>query len=462
MAYDKFANSRSNAAPTVVAKKRTRFDIGGTRRYTCNTGDLVPFYCEEVLPGDTFDIKTASLTRLETSLHQTLDNSYLEIAFFYVPNRLVMPDWDKLLGANDDPWARSVQISTPQLILSANSTSDQYCTVSPMSLLNHLMLPSGSYLLRSEYNALSDESKAAASVTQLPLRCTFQIYNDWFRDENLDSVIAFPKTNGNNFLTDGYLFNGSYFFPRSSILKVNRFRDRFSSALPAPQKGAAVTFSLGGDVPVLAGQWHNMGGALAVGDGLPKLAGNTYLLTGSTASADGVYAGFTNYNEMKDLNVSGILEQGQYQYEINSSGDLVPPDANARITHSNLYVSLANATAITVNDLRLAIAAQVLSEQEGRGGTRLNEVLFTQWHIKAPSLMLDRSEYLGGRRIPLQMLEVLQTAPGTDTVVGQEAGHGKTYDASSGGFLKSFMFHGYIIGLAFIRTARSYSQGIDK
>ena len=132
MANDKNVNSRSNYAPSVVGVKRTRFNIGGTVRTTFNIGDFVPFFCKEVLPGDTFDIKAATLTRLETSIHQTMDNAYLELAFFYVPNRIVMDDWDKLLGANDDPWARNVQISTPQMFLCerTNNGNHQQATLS--------------------------------------------------------------------------------------------------------------------------------------------------------------------------------------------------------------------------------------------------------------------------------------------------------------------------------------------
>lgn len=419
MANDKYVNSRSNAAPSVVSKKkRTRFDIGGTRRFTCNTGDFVPFYCAEVLPGDTFDLRTSTLTRLETSIHQTMDNAYLEIAYFYVPNRIVMDDWDKLLGANDDAWARTTEVSTPQVELCGyESTPDTNAQVSSQSLLNYLCLPAGPYPSFNIWDS-SEDLKNHYSITALPLRATFQIYNDWFRDENLDSVIYFSKDNFDVGLYTEYLFNGTYFAPFRETLKVNRFRDRFSSSLPAPQKGAAVSFSLGGTAPLVPG-------ASGFGRSVQILGGA----------------------------------------EIDSSDpeSIISNAANITAEAINLEADLSQATAITVNDLRLAIAAQVLSEQEARGGTRLTEVLFSQWNIKAPSLMLDRSEYLGGRRIPIQMLEVLQTSETTNTsVLGEDAGHSKTYSPDNGGFLKSFMFHGYVIGVAFLRTARSYSQGIDR
>lgn len=440
---DKFVNSRSNAAPSIVSgKKRTRFDVGGTIRFTCNTGDFVPFYCKEVLPDDTWDMESASLTRLETSLHQTMDNAYLELAFFYVPNRIVMNDWDKLLGANDDAWARNVEVSTPQLLL-----CDQQATVdvAPQSLLNQLMLPAGSYPMEQDLDALGDDAAADFSVTQLPLRDVFQIYNDWFRDESVDSIVYFSKGNSDVYLTQTYLFNGANFDPAQDILKVNRFRDRFSSALPAPQKGNPVTFGIGGFAPVVgASTLHSLT--------------TPYILHSSAPNGTSVAPTDSDHyiNLVGRFASNGNMFFGARSYQEEVNNDVY------NINRSNLVADLSSATAVTVNDLRLAIAAQVLSEQEARGGTRLNEVLFSQWNLKVPSLMIDRSEYLGGKRIPLQMLEVLQTSETGTTVLGSDAGHSKTFDANSGSVLKSFMFHGYIIGVAFIRTARSYSQGIDR
>lgn len=441
---DKFVNSRSNAAPSIVSgKKRTRFDVSGTHRFTCNTGDFVPFYCKEVLPNDTWDMESASLTRLETSLHQTMDNAYLELAFFYVPNRIVMNDWDKLLGANDDAWARTVEVSTPQLLLCDQSAT---VDVAPQSLLNQLMLPAGSYPEEGDLAALGADALADFSVTQLPLRSTLQIYNDWFRDESVDSIVYFSKGNSDIYLGETFLFNGENFNPASDTLKVNRFRDRYSSALPAPQKGNPITFGIGGLAPVVgAASLHDMGRPIRL---RATSAGGTDIVP---ADAEHYLESVMVYD---NSSVASALGARSYQQSVNS--DVY------KISQTNLVADLSAATAVTVNDLRLAIAAQVLSEQEARGGTRLNEVLFSQWNLKVPSLMIDRSEYLGGRRIPLQMLEVLQTSETGTTVLGSDAGHSKTFDANSGSVLKSFMFHGYIIGVAFIRTARSYSQGIDR
>lgn len=445
---DKYVNSRSNAAPSVVGNlKRTRFDVGGTLRFTCNTGDFVPFYCKEVLPDDTWDMTAATLTRLETSIHQTMDNAYLELAFFYVPDRIVMNDFDKLLGANDDAWARTVEISTPQILLHGPLGSPSAAgTVAPQSLLNYLMLPAGNYPTTNQWNIMTDDVKDDLSVTALPLRSTFQIYNDWFRDESVDSIVYFSKDNNDVTLPQGYLFNGSTFNPSASTLKVNRFRDRFSSALPAPQKGNPISINVGGSAPIIAD-----------GSNLHSLV-DTPLI--KAAVSNGTFVHPSGPNQYIDI-VGGYFGPENVKVSARSYQEAANNDIYT-VTHTNLVADLSAATSVTINDLRLAIAAQVLSEQEARSGTRLTEVLFSQWNLKVPSLMIDRSEYLGGRRIPLQMLEVLQTSETGTTVLGTDAGHSKTFDANSGSVLKSFMFHGYIIGIGFIRTARSYSQGIDR
>ena len=443
---DKLVNSRFNKAPSIVSgKRRTRFDLGGTYRFTCKTGDFVPFYCKEVLPDDTWDINSVTLTRLETSVHQTMDNAYLELGFFYVPNRIVQTDWDKLLGANDDPWARQVEVSTPQIKLYGKSDTS-FHDILPQSLLNYLCCPAATYPAYDDVSSLGDDI-ADYEITALPLRACFQIYNDWFRDENVDSVVYFDKGNNDIYMDDYFMFDGEEFIPRAETLKVNRFHDRYSSALPAPQKGNAVGFSVGGEVPVIAGTT------------MTALGGNLKLHAQTSGGTDVLPADSDHYFNLIALKDS---DGKNNDMGVRSYNNAVNSDAY-RIDATNLKADLSKATAITVNDLRLAIAAQVLSEQEARGGTRLTEVLFTQWNISAPSLMLDRSEYLGGRRIPIQMLEVIQTSQTTNTaVLGEDAGHSKTFDANSGSFLKSFMFHGYIIGVAFIRTARSYSQGIDR
>ena len=401
---DKVTNTRYNYAPT-IKKNRTRFDLSHNVLTTFNTGDLVPVLCEPVYPGETFSLKTASLIRLETSLHQTMDNAYLEFAFFFVPNRIIYDDFEKFLGANDDPWAQNVTYSLPAIKLNNNHA------VAPQSLLNQLGIPAGNYG--------KGDGTGYYLINALPLRAVFQCFNDWYRNENLDSIVYFSKAGGDSNVWDTYTYNGSNFSPASSILKVNRFHDLFSTALPAPQKGPDTTLGLDGYLPV------------------------------------GVIANPTSTN--LGVNTDRLYTSGSTSFK------QVFPSENGTTPTSGVSGLVADSSAIniTINQLRLAICSQAISELKARGGTRYKEILYSTWSVDAPDAVLDRAEFLGGKRIPISMLEVLQTSETGTTVLGTDAGHSKTLDASDS-FVKSFVQHGWIIGFAYCRTARSYSQGIDR
>lgn len=398
---DKYTNTRYNHAPT-IKKGRTRFDLSHNVLTTFNTGDLVPVLCEPVYPGETFSLRTASLVRLETSLHQTMDNAYLEFAFFFVPNRIIFDDFEKFLGANDDPWAQQTTYRLPQIKLNNNKP------VAPQSLLNQLGIPAGNY-------GKGDGSNYYY-INALPVRAVFQCFNDWYRNENLDSIVYFSKASGDANIWDTYTYNGGAFDIGTSILKVNRFHDLFSTALPAPQKGPDTTLGLDGYLPV--GVINPSSGAMS---------GN-YVLSGGGAAGFQPTALSDNTTTFSD--------------------------------NKKLYAD-SSAINITINQLRLAICSQAISELKARGGTRFKEILYSTWSVDAPDAVLDRAEFLGGKRIPISMLEVLQTSETGTTVLGTDAGHSKTLDASDS-FVKSFVQHGWIIGFAYCRTARSYSQGIDR
>lgn len=414
---DKYSTTRYNKAPT-IAHSRTRFDLSHNILTTCNTGDLVPVLVEPIYPGDTVSLNTASLTRLETSLHQTMDNAYIEFAFFFVPLDQVWENFDKFLGANDDAWTQENEYNIPQLLLMADGDLDGF-TVEPGSLLNHLMLPSG------VYGGGLEDRDSALSVDALPLRSVFKIWNEWFRDQNYDSIIYFGDGDNDIYLDEGFLLNGEYFYPASSALKVNRFHDIFSTALPAPQKGQEVTIS--------------------------PFAGLTDVILKDPS---------TSTQKLVDSDGVGVVSTNF------ASGPQLLDDLKGNTTslfdpNGSLAVDLGSATAVTINQLRLAIVTQAMAERDARGGTRLTEKIYSTWNVKAPSLELGRSEFLGGKRFPITMMEVLQTSETGVTVLGSDAGHSKTLDNSES-FVKSFTDYGWLIGFAFMRTARSYSQGIDR
>lgn len=418
---DKISQTRYNQAPKFFGKGRTRFDLSHPILTTGNTGDLIVTLCEPVVPGATISLRTTSLTRLETSLHQTLDNAYIETAYFFVPSRQLWDNFDRYQGFNRDAWAQTIDYKKPQLNLCSVDNFDPSgfkSVVLPHSLINDLYAPIGQYnvITPSEVNDYSTRFH----VDLLPLRGVYKIYNEYFRDQNYDSEIYYDDSGNDLYLYDdrsalddtGVLFNGSMFYPQNGRLKVNRFKDVFSTALPQPQKGDPVSLLLSNEAPV----GYFDAGTFNVGDIVSPINGS---------SGSNEFAPVANGSASQPL----ITDLSQVNF--------------------------------TVNDLRIAIAMQAMRERDARSGNRLNEKLYGTWHIQTNSLELDRAEYLGGKRVPVSMMEVLQTSETGNTVLGSDAGHSKTYDTEDS-FVRTFTQWGYIIGFIWVRTSRSYSQGIDR
>lgn len=413
---DKYITTRFNHAPT-INKSRTQFDLSHSILTTGNTGQLITILMEPVNPGETFSLKTSSLVRLETSLHQTMDNAYVELAYFFVPNDILWEHWNEFNGANDDPWTQTTNYTVPGIELSGGNVVD------PQSIINDIGIPAGTYG--------NSNSSAHFKVSQLPLRAVFECYNQYYRDENYDSIVYYSKGDYDYGVAQNYLFNGSPFYPNSHRLHVNRLHDLFSTALPAPQRGAGVSFSIGSTAPIVVGS-----SAHAVGSNVLQWVKTDGTAASSLSLHTDTTGALVGSNDTSGYDVRGIAP-------------------------SNLEADLSSATAVTVNDLRLAIATQAIQERDARSGTRAKERNYSVWGVNTPDLELDRPEFLGGKRIPVSMMEVLQTSETGTTVLGTDAGHSKTVDYSDG-FLKSFTKAGWIVGFAYVRTARSYSQGIDR
>lgn len=432
MASDKTTNTRFNRAPTIY-KSRTKFDLSHSILDDFDTGELVPILCEPVYPGDTFSLRTASLIRLETSLHQTMDNAFLEFAYFFVPSKTVWKGFEEYQGYNKDAWARLTEKTKPQINLCGALGVAQ--SVATCSILNHLMLPSS---FNFPVDTTDPNNKKSLSVDQLPLRCVASIYNNYFRRQAVESEVFFPTDDSDMNLDSSWLLNGEYFIPARDNFKVNAFPDMFVSALPGPQRGNGVSINLGGLVPVVTG------------------------------IANHSRSGYS-MRWVKAEGPSGVLDS-EYPYSLNTYGDGSATAGELKdsslsepvnIVPANLYADLTQAGSVTINELRIAIAMQAKEERDARSGNRLKEKLWAVWHVDAPSLELDIPEFLGGKRIPISMMEVLQTSETGTTVLGTDAGHSKTLDADDS-FIKSFTQWGYIIGLCWVRTTRSYSQGIDR
>lgn len=409
------------ANPTNIDMPRSKFDRSTTHKTTMNAGDLVPIYVDEVLPGDTLEMDISSIIRMSTPIYPVMDNAFVDVYFFAVPNRLVWEHWREFMGQNNTTfWEQPIEYTIPQVTA-----------------------PSGGWAKGTIADYMGIPTKVGGiSISSLFFRAYGLIWNEWFRDENLKTpcMISTDETtqtgsNGTNYVTD--VQNGGM------PAKVAKYHDYFTSALPEPQKGPAVLLPLGGDVPVITKAGNNLGL-------------NEQLLQFGTMEGRTISAGNHNLNiySADDTGQSGYLQA--YQTRQSDSRDL------AALTPKNLFASTSAATAATINQLRQAFAIQRMYEKDARGGTRYIEVIKTHFGVTSPDSRQQRPEYLGGLRTPINMDQVVQTSS-TDSASPQgNTGAYSLTSISRSLFTKSFTEHEIIIGLACIRTDLTYQQGIER
>lgn len=413
--------------PTIQIS-RSRQNLSHHVKGSTNMGDLRPFYIQEVYAGDTIKCKTNFQCRLANSLTRPLlDNMFIDTYYFFVPHRLAYEHWEQVMGDN----SKSSWIPQETFEFPVTHTSQ---TVVKNSLADNFGLPLG---------------KLPKGIQLAPFRDFALIYNEWFRDQNvIDPVYVHSgeptqseEFNGNAWSSSNYM---------GMPPKVSKFHDRYTSALPSPQKGEPVLVSLNGFIPLdtaVDAVSFNSGNNLA------------YLFDNGIES-NGVY----NFN----LAGNTVVTQGgvgQFDVTTNSASSV---DGNGALVGTNLGVDLsANGTGITVNDLRLAFATQRLLERSATYGTRYREILRAAFGVDSPDARLQVPEFLGGKRSQLNVAEIWQTsstsnvnAGGLDDFLASSAAYSKTNE--SNGFTKSFVEHGYVIGVYCIRQHHNYTQGIEK
>lgn len=406
-----------------LRRKRSRFDLSANVKTAINVGDLVPFYCQEVIPGDSMKIDSTCVSRLTSSFFKPImDNLFLDVYFFYVPSRILYDKFVNIFGENtQSAWANQTEPTVPML-------SDQ--TVSEGTVADYLGLPIGKLGIKDE-------------VSILPFRAFALIYNEFFRDQNnvqpmhiqRGALSSSEKLNNLSWSSANYT---------GKLPKVSKMHDYFTSCLPAPQKGNAVDVALSGYLPVYPRAdevpvefLENEPTRLYAMDGSPFVSGSHGL------AMDVVNSG----------SLGGTLSAKQ-------AGD--PVTGNTSVNFSNLWADLNGATPWTVNDLRLAFQTQRMLERDARSGSRYTEYLQSAFGVSSGDARLQRPEFLGGHRSPISITQVTQTAPqsGESTPLADVAGY--SHSMSRARANKGFGEHGYVIGVCCIRQFHSYSQGIQR
>ena len=377
---------------------RSSFNRSHGLKTSFDAGYLVPIFVDEALPGDTFNLNMTGFARLSTPLHPIMDNMFFNTFFFFVPLRLVWDNFVKMMGQQANP-GDSTDFTIPQMVSTAVTGYAQN------TIFDYMGLPI---------------KVPGLSHSALFLRAYNLIWNEWFRDQNLQSSITISKGDGPD-------------LPSTvTLMRRGKRHDYFTSSLPWPQKGPGVSIPLGTQAPI-------------------KGIGSPSSVSTGAASANFATAAANDWSTGFQVPGSNVNFQAQGAGAIGSGNRL------------QIYADLTAATAATINQLRQAFQIQKLYERDARGGTRYTEIVRAHFNVTSPDSRLQRPEYLGGGQSPVNLYQVPQTAnpTGSTTPQGNLAAYG-TAGFTGHGFSKSFTEHGILIGLVSVRADLNYQQGLNR
>lgn len=397
----RFQSSQSHFAQIPSADiPRSVFNRSHQVKTTFDAGLLIPFYVDEVLPGDSFKCKVTTFARLATPQTPFMDNLYADVHFWFVPNRLVWDNWERFNGAQDNP-DDSVDFLIPQVT-----------TPGPGYAVDSLFAYFGARQLIPSHPAMNALHSRAYNL----------IWNQWYRDENLQDSVVVDKDNGPDSASDYVL------------LRRGKRRDYFTSCLPFTQKGPAVTIPLGGQAPISGiGKFNTAA----------PITGASVYETGQTTP--------TTYT--KSSFPASATGGNDYLWNFRMTGDPGYPD---------IYADLSEATASTINSLREAFQLQRMFERDARGGTRYVEILKSHFGVTSPDFRLQRPEFLGGGTTSINTSPIPQTSSTDATSPQGSLTAMGTFSHLGVGFNKSFVEHGVVIGLISVRADMTYQQGLNK
>lgn len=405
---------------------RTRFNRDQTNLTTFNSGELIPFFVDEVLPGDTFQVDTSAIIRMTTPKYPVMDDAFIDFYYFYCPNRILWDNFKQFMGEVDNtPWKPTKNYEVPTIVVQGSISSGP----TEGSILDYMGVPT--------------KIKKDFEVNALPIRAYVKIWNEFFRDQNVENGAVLRTGDQKEYYADDKNATVEtrlkYANTGGRCLPVNRFHDYFSSCLPYPQRGPEVTVPMNGNAPV----------ALRSSNEYNIPYGNLEFVLGKTQTSNA--AGSLNY---VTNTVSG---KKQLLY-----GGTDPK--NGEIGNGYVYADLSSVTATSINELRNAIAVQQYYEAMARGGSRYREQVQALWDVTISDKTAQIPEYLGGGRYRVGMNQIVQTSGQqgeNDTPIG-ETGAMSVTPINESSFTKSFEEHGFVIGVLCVRHSRTYQQGLER